>query len=101
MPNPGTITMLHTPGGPGVRFDSHIYQGYRVPHHYDSMIAKLICHGDTRDIALARMRNALEETIIEGIKTNIPLHQRIIQDEIFTSGKHSIHSLETLLGKRS
>lgn len=97
LPSPGTITMLHTPGGPGIRFDSHIYQGYRVPHHYDSMIAKLICHGDTREIALARMHNALEETIIEGITTNIPLHQRIIQDALFVSGKHSIHSLEKLL----
>ena len=101
MPNPGTISMLHTPGGPGVRFDSHIYQGYRVPHHYDSMIAKLICHGDTREIALARMKNALEETIIEGITTNIPLHQRILQDTVFSSGKHSIHSLEKLLSKQA
>ncbi|WP_455217534.1 acetyl-CoA carboxylase biotin carboxylase subunit, partial [Kaarinaea lacus] len=75
MPSPGTITAYHAPGGPGVRVDTHIYNGYRVPPYYDSMIGKLITHGENRDTAMARMRNALSEVVIEGIKTNIPLHQ--------------------------
>jgi len=75
-PSPGMIEMVHAPGGLGVRFDSHIYTGYHVPHHYDSMIGKLICYGETREAAIARMKHALEETIIEGIKTNIPLHKK-------------------------
>ena len=77
---------LHTctpPGGLGVRWDSHVYAGYTVPPHYDSMIAKLITYGDTRDVAIRRMQNALSETIIDGIKTNIPLHELILEDENF------------------
>jgi len=97
IPSPGTITMLHTPGGPGVRFDSHIYSSYKVPHNYDSMIAKLICHGQTREVAIVRMINALEETIIDGITTNIALHKKILKCQTFLDGKHSIHTLEKLL----
>ncbi|HEX9802183.1 MAG TPA: acetyl-CoA carboxylase biotin carboxylase subunit [Gammaproteobacteria bacterium] len=98
MPSPGTIERVHMAGGPGVRVDSHIYNGYKVPPYYDSMIGKLICHGPTRDIALARMRTALDETIIEGIKTNIPLHQMLMEDAGFEAGGTNIHYLEKKLG---
>ena len=74
MPSPGTITAYHAPGGPGIRVDTHIYNGYRVPPYYDSMIGKLIAHGETRDVAMARMRTALGEIVVEGIKVNVPLH---------------------------
>ena len=98
MPSPGTIVRAHMPGGPGVRVDSHIYNGYKVPPYYDSMIGKLITHGPTRDIALARMRTALDETIIEGIKTNIPLHRSLMDDAGFEAGGTNIHYLEKKLG---
>ncbi len=98
MPSPGTITSLHFPGGPGVRVDSHIYNGYKVPPNYDSMIGKLICHGETRDAAMARMRTALSELIIEGIKTNTPLHMDICADANFLAGGTNIHYLEKKLG---
>ncbi len=98
MPSPGTITRVHMPGGPGVRIDSHIYNGYKVPPYYDSMIGKLITHGPTREIALARMRTALNETIIDGIKTNIPLHQILVEDSAFQAGGTNIHYLEKKLG---
>ena len=98
MPSPGPIVRAHMPGGPGVRVDSHIYNGYKVPPYYDSMIGKLITHGPTRDIALARMRTALDETIIEGIKTNIPLHRRLVDDAAFQAGGTNIHYLEKKLG---
>ncbi|MES9964783.1 MAG: acetyl-CoA carboxylase biotin carboxylase subunit [Candidatus Sedimenticola sp. 20ELBAFRAG] len=98
MPSPGDIKHLHIPGGPGIRVDTHIYSGYRVPPHYDSMIGKLIAHGETRDAALARMRTALSETIIDGIKTNIPLHQNIMKDAAFIAGGANIHYLEKMLG---
>jgi len=98
MPSPGTITQLHFPGGPGIRVDSHIYDGYRVPPNYDSMIGKLIAYGETREAALARMRTALDETIIEGIKTNIPLHQELVEDAGFQGGGTNIHYLEKKLG---
>ncbi|MHA7841515.1 MAG: acetyl-CoA carboxylase biotin carboxylase subunit [Gammaproteobacteria bacterium] len=94
MPSPGTITLYHPPGGPGIRIDSHIYQGYTVPPFYDSMIAKLIAYGNTREEALARMSNALDELIIEGIKTNIALHQKIISHPNFQQGNFTIHFLE-------
>ena len=94
MPSPGEITRLHIPGGPGIRVDSHIYQGYRVPPHYDSLIGKLIAHGDDRDAALARMRQALREMIISGIASNTPLHQRIIDDAGFQAGGVNIHYLQ-------
>ena len=91
MPSPGTIRLLHQPGGPGIRFDSHIYSSYVVPPHYDSMIGKLISYGSNREEALARMRNALDEIIIDGIKTNIELHQRILRDKAFIQGGTNIH----------
>ncbi|HHV6350019.1 TPA: acetyl-CoA carboxylase biotin carboxylase subunit, partial [Haemophilus influenzae] len=83
LPSPGKVNHLHSPGGLGVRWDSHVYGGYTVPPHYDSMIAKLITYGDTREVAIRRMQNALSETIIDGIKTNIPLHELILEDENF------------------
>jgi acetyl-CoA carboxylase biotin carboxylase subunit len=100
IPSPGTITSYHAPGGPGIRVDTHIYNGYRVPPYYDSMIGKLIAYGETRDIALSRMRTALSEVVIEGIKTNIPLHQELIRDAAFRAGGTNIHYLEKLLSER-
>lgn len=99
MPCPGEIKHLHTPGGPGVRWDSHIYQTYRVPPHYDSLIGKLIVHDDTRELALARAREALDEMFIEGIKTNIPLHKDLLNDPVEIKGGASIHYLEQKLEK--
>lgn len=96
-PSPGTIRLLHQPGGPGIRFDSHIYSSYTVPPNYDSMIGKLISYGETRAEAFARMRNALDEIIIDGIKTNIELHQRILRDNAFIQGGTNIHYLEKML----
>ncbi|MCU7906664.1 MAG: acetyl-CoA carboxylase biotin carboxylase subunit [Candidatus Thiodiazotropha sp. (ex Epidulcina cf. delphinae)] len=98
LPSPGTIGQLHTPGGPGIRVDTHIYNGYRVPPYYDSMIGKLIAHGETRDSAIARMRIALQEMVISGIKTNIPLHLDIMRDSVFKTGGANIHYLEKKLG---
>jgi len=100
MPSPGLITGLHMPGGPGVRVDSHIYNGYRVPPNYDSMIGKLITHGADRATALARMRTALSELVVEGIKTNIPLHQMLVEDANFQLGGTNIHYLEKKLGMK-
>ena len=98
MPSPGLISLYHAPGGPGIRVDSHIYSGYRVPPYYDSMIGKLIAHGGNRDVAIARMKNALAEIVIEGIKTNVPLHQEIFQHAAFQAGGTDIHYLEKRLG---
>ena len=98
MPSPGVIQQFHMPGGPGVRVETHIYNGYEVPPYYDSMIGKLIAHGDTRDSALARMRTALNEMVIAGIKTNIPLHRDILTDGAFIAGEQDIHYLEKKLG---
>jgi acetyl-CoA carboxylase biotin carboxylase subunit len=98
MPSPGMITQWHAPGGPGIRLDSHIYSGYTVPPFYDSMIGKLIAYGDTREVALARMRNALSEIVIEGIKTNVPLHEEIFNHSAFRAGGTDIHYLERRLG---
>ncbi len=98
MPSPGTISRLHVAGGPGIRVDTHIYNGYRVPPYYDSMIGKLIAHGGTRESALARMRTALSEMVIDGIKTNIPLQQLILNDGNFAIGGTNIHYLENKLG---
>ncbi|MBI6430534.1 acetyl-CoA carboxylase biotin carboxylase subunit [Proteus mirabilis] len=98
LPSPGTITRFHSPGGFGVRWESHIYAGYTVPPHYDSMIGKLISYGETREIAISRMKNALAELIIDGIKTNIELHQFIMNDEQFQKGGTNIHYLEKRLG---
>ncbi|WP_439239883.1 acetyl-CoA carboxylase biotin carboxylase subunit [Lonepinella sp. BR2474] len=98
LPSPGKVVHLHSPGGLGVRWDSHVYAGYTVPPHYDSMIAKLIVYADTREGAIRRMQNALSETIIDGIKTNIPLHHLILEDKNFQKGGANIHYLEKKLG---
>ena len=97
-PSPGRITTLHMPGGPGVRIDTHAYSGYTVPAHYDSMIGKLITYGATREQAIARMRIALSEMLVDGIKTNIPLHADLMADAAFHQGGTSIHYLEQKLG---
>jgi len=100
-PSPGRITTWHMPGGPGIRVDSHVYQNYFVPPHYDSLIAKIIAYGDTRAQALARMRVALSETVIEGIQTNLALHQDLMVDTEFIRGGTSIHYLEKKLANLS
>ena len=97
MPSPGRISHLHIPGGPGIRVDTHIYDGYFVPPYYDSMIGKLIAHGESRESAIARLRTALSEMIVDGIKTNIPLHQQIMRDAAFIAGGANIHYLEKKL----
>jgi acetyl-CoA carboxylase biotin carboxylase subunit len=99
-PSPGRIAAWHPPGGPGVRVDSHAYAGYFVPPNYDSMIGKVICYGDTREQALARMRIAMSEMVVEGIQTNIPLHRELLIDEKFVLGGTSIHYLEKRLAAR-
>lgn len=99
MPSPGKITRYHAPGGLGVRVDSAIYEGYSVPPTYDSMVAKIIVHAKTREEGLMRMQRALEETVIEGIETNIPLHLRILQEPEFRAGNFNIHWLEKTLAK--
>ncbi len=98
IPSPGRITGWHAPGGPGIRVDSHVYTNYFVPPYYDSMIAKLIAFGDTRQMALARMRVALSEMVVDGIKTNIPLHLDIMNDTGFVAGGVNIHYLQKKLG---
>jgi acetyl-CoA carboxylase, biotin carboxylase subunit len=98
MPSPGKITEFHAPGGPGVRLETHIYTGYTVPRYYDSMIGKLITHGEDRDSAIARMCNALRETVIDGINTNIKLQRSILKDGAFLAGGANIHYLEKKLG---
>jgi acetyl-CoA carboxylase, biotin carboxylase subunit len=98
-PSPGEIRKYHAPGGPGIRLDSHCYAGYRVPPHYDSMIGKLIAYGSDRPTAIARMRQALAEMVIEGIHVNIPLQRRIMADDVFGQGLHHIHYLEHILAE--
>ena len=98
MPSPGKIKMFHAPGGNGVRVDSHLYSGYSVPPHYDSLIAKLICHANTREAALKRTQIALDEMLIDGIRCNIPLHQDLVRDAEFQKGCVNIHYLEKKLG---
>ena len=100
LPSPGDIERFHAPGGPGIRVDSHIYSGYKVPPYYDSLIAKLISYGNSRDEALNRMKNALNEILIDGISTNIPLHQELIDDKNFRTGGVNIHYLEKKLNTR-
>jgi acetyl-CoA carboxylase biotin carboxylase subunit len=100
-PSPGIISRFHLPGGPGVRIDTHAYGGYKVPSNYDSMIGKLITYGKTRDQAISRMKVALSEMVIEGIKTNIPLHRDLMNDLAYQAGGVSIHYLETKLGIKS
>ena len=97
-PCPGKIERLISPGGFGVRWDSHAYSGYTVSPHYDSMIGKLIAHGEDRAEALARMGNALNEIVIDGIKTNLPLHREMVSDAAFIAGGTDIHYLEKKLG---
>ncbi len=99
LPSPGTITRYHAPGGLGVRVDSAVYQGYAVPPHYDSLIAKLIVHGRTRNECLMRMKRALEEFVIAGIDTTIPLHQSLIVEPDFVNGDYDIHWLERVIGR--
>ncbi len=96
-PSPGTIQHFHAPGGNGVRVDSHLYSGYKVPPYYDSLVGKIICWGIDRDNAMERMHNALEEMVVEGIKTNIPLHRRLVRDAGFRNQQFTIHYLEKLL----
>jgi acetyl-CoA carboxylase biotin carboxylase subunit len=100
IPSPGRVTTWHAPGGPGVRVDSHLYNNYFVPPNYDSMVGKIIVHGDTREQAMARMRTALAETVVEGIKTNIPLHRDLMVDAKFMAGGTNIHYLEQWLEER-
>jgi len=100
-PSPGRITQLHVPGGPGIRVDSHVYTNYFVPPHYDSLIGKVITWADTREQAIAKMRIALSEMIVEGIETNLPLHQELMLDSSFLRGGTSIHYLEEKLSKQS
>ena len=99
MPSPGKITQYHAAGGLGVRLDSHIYNGYNVPPHYDSMIGKVITYGENRDNAIIKMQNALDEMVIDGIKTNIPLQRLIMNDKVFKKGGMNIHYLEKMLGE--
>ncbi len=101
LPSPGEVTQWHMPGGPGVRVDSHVYTRYVIPPYYDSLIGKLIVSGPNRDQAIARMRGALQEMVVEGIKTNIPLHRELMQDEGFVKGGQDIHYLEKKLGLKS
>ncbi len=98
-PSPGLITAFNLPGGPGVRVDTYVYSGYRVPSFYDSMIAKVIVHARTRDLAIARMKRALEAMVIEGIKTTIPLHLKIMDDPKFRAGEISTSFMEYFLAK--
>jgi acetyl-CoA carboxylase biotin carboxylase subunit len=99
LPCPGKVTTFHAPGGLGVRVDSHLYDGYTVPPYYDSLVAKIICYGDSRPEALARMRQALEELVVEGIRTNTPLHRELVRDNGFKKGGVSIHYLEKRLSE--
>ncbi|WXL25166.1 acetyl-CoA carboxylase biotin carboxylase subunit [Ectopseudomonas mendocina] len=98
MPSPGKVKHFHAPGGNGVRVDSHLYSGYSVPPHYDSLIGKVITFGNSRDEAMARMRNALDEIVVDGIKTNTPLHRNLVRDAGFCKGGVNIHYLEKKLG---
>lgn len=98
IPSPGQIREFHAPGGPGIRMETHIYRGYRVPPYYDSMIGKLIAHGENRSAAISRMRSALRETVIDGISTNIDLQQQLLRDAAFQAGGANIHYLEKKLG---
>ena len=101
MPCPGLIEAFHAPGGPGIRTETHIYDGYRVPPNYDSMIGKIIAFGETRDLAIARMRVALDEMVLSGIKTNVGLHKWLLHDPGFLRGGFNIHYLEKRLEERS
>ena len=97
VPSPGRLSTFHAPGGPGIRLDTHAYEGYVIPPHYDSLVAKLIAHGEDRAEAIARMRRALDHFVVEGIKTTIPLHRRVLDDEAFQAGRFSTRYLERFL----
>jgi len=97
LPSPGTVTHFHAPGGPGIRLDTHLYSGYEVPPNYDSLIGKLIAWGEDRDAALARLRTAFEELVIDGVVTNAPLHQRLLRDAAVLEGGVGINFLERKL----
>jgi acetyl-CoA carboxylase biotin carboxylase subunit len=101
MPCPGLIESFHAPGGPGIRTETHVYDGYRVPPNYDSMIGKIIAFGEDRQLAIARMRVALDEMVLSGIKTNVPLHKWLLRDPGFLEGGFNIHYLEKRLNERS
>ena len=101
MPSPGTVEGFHAPGGPGIRTETHIYDGYRVPPNYDSMIGKIIAHGEDREMAIARMRVALDEMVLNGIKTNVPLHRWFLWDRGFLKGGFNIHYLEKRIEERN
>jgi acetyl-CoA carboxylase biotin carboxylase subunit len=101
MPSPGRITALNIPGGPGIRVDTHVYQGYSIPPYYDSLIAKLIAHGRDREEALARMRRALDEFIIEGVKTTIPFHKSVLETEAFITGNLHTKWIEELMEREA
>jgi acetyl-CoA carboxylase biotin carboxylase subunit len=96
VPMPGRISFFHMPQGLGIRFDTHIFAGYNIPSHYDSLIGKLICHGSSRQEAIARMKHALEEIVIEGIPTTIPFHQKIMENKKFIKGDISTHFIEEM-----
>ncbi len=100
MPSPGLIEDFHAPGGPGIRTETHIYNGYRVPPNYDSMIGKIIAYGENRELAIARMKVALDEMMLEGIKTNVPLHRWFLRDNGFLKGGFNIHYLEKRIEER-
>jgi acetyl-CoA carboxylase biotin carboxylase subunit len=100
-PSPGKVTNWHVPGGPGIRVDSHVFTGYTVPPYYDSLIAKLVAYGDDREHARMRMDIALSEMIVEGVKTNIPLHRELLQDTNYIAGGTSIHYLEHKLAQQN
>jgi acetyl-CoA carboxylase biotin carboxylase subunit len=101
LPSPGTIEAFHSPGGPGIRVDTHMYDGYKVPPNYDSMIGKLISHSDDRNDAIARLRGALDEMVLRGVKSNIPVHQWVLRDPGFIAGGFNIHYLEKRLKERA
>ncbi|MCB1587502.1 MAG: acetyl-CoA carboxylase biotin carboxylase subunit, partial [Xanthomonadales bacterium] len=99
MPSPGLVKRFHAPGGPGIRVDTHLYDDYRIPPNYDAMVAKVIAHGPDRATAIARMRVALSELVVEGVKTNTPLQQRNMVDQMFQVGGANIHYLERRLAQ--
>jgi acetyl-CoA carboxylase biotin carboxylase subunit len=101
LPSPGTIEAFHSPGGPGIRVDTHMYDGYKVPPNYDSMIGKLISHRDDRNDGIARLRGALDEMVLRGVKSNIPIHQWVLRDPGFIAGGFNIHYLEKRLKERA
>ena len=99
IPSPGLVKQFHAPGGLGVRVDSHLYSGYRVPPNYDSLVAKLMCHSEKRESALTRLQDALDDLVVDGIQSNIPLHRELVRDEAFRNTDFNIHYLEKKIAK--